>query len=500
MIINDRSVKGIFQYSDDITFEKGDFVVLDNSLYIVKSDTVGKSPNEYPELFEPYQRGDIATYEDFISGDYTKNDKLISSSVLNEVMSTFLSGFSESGLINNSITADKNIVFNNLLNTSSTVISSKNNSKDPLDIVLETQNLNNAIFEVDYEVAKNIFPKTSQEGSGVVLFLRQFTYIDRKGIVSSTQGGYIRIQELTKISTIGAEIAYRYVISNGQDYNVGASTQWKMACTNSEFLKNLSLVKNYYLSELNKYLNLETVMANNFKFKSVNLSATNKNAVEISYGIGKPQIPLNRYSTEPFLMTILTKKSVGGGSFRTYSTTLDLATIVNSAEKIQTYVIENDISLQVTHNSDNQSIIFATSINSIIYGMYYQQRVSGLDSSIIKNAPTYNGVSSEAITVSSSSDGFPAVKSFLDEECIFEVTVSINTNPIKSIKAIVNSREVCNQADGRYDWMLNIGGYDIKLVVYPENDNSKLSFNTSISGDNAPNCWISKLKYLGTNE
>lgn len=500
MIINNRSVKGIFQYSDDITFEKGDFVVLNNNLYTVKSDAVGKNPEEYPELFEPYQRGDIATYEDFIKGDYSENDKLISSSVLNEVMSTFLSGFSESGLINNSITADGNIILNNLLNTSSTVISSESSSKNPLDVVLETQNLNNAIFEVDYEVAKSIFPKTSQEGDSVVLFLRQFTYIDRKGIISSIQGGYVRIQELTKISTIGAEIAYRYVVSNGQDYNVSASTQWKTACTNSEFLKNLSLVKNYYTSELNRYLNLETVMANNFKFKAVNLSATTKNAVEISYGIGKPQIPLNRYSTDPFLMTILTKKTVGGGSFRVYSTTLDLATIVNSAEKIQTCVIENDISLQVTHNPDNQSIVFTTSINSVIYGMYYQQRVSGLDTSIIKNVPTYSGISSELITVSSSSDGFPAVKSFLDEECIFEVTVSIDTSPIKSIKAIVNSRDVCNSIDNKYDWMLRIGGYDIKLEAYPGNNNSELSFTTSIAGTDSPNCWISKLKYLGTNE
>ena len=500
MIINNRSINGIFQYSDDATFEKGDFVVLGNNLYTVKSDTAGKSPDSHPELFEPYQRGDIATYEDFMKGDYSKNDKLISSSVLNEIMSTFLSGFSESGLINNSITSDGSIIFNNLLNTSSTVVSSNSSSKSPLDIVLETQNLNNAIFEVDYEVAKTIFPKTSQEGNGVVLFLRQFTYIDRKGIVSSVQGGYIRIQELTKISTVGAEIAYRYVISNGQSYSATASTQWKMACTNSEFLKNLSLVKNYYLSELNKYLNLETVMANSFKFKTINLPTTTKNAIEMSYGIGKPQIPLNRYSTEPFLMTILTKKTAGGGSFRVYSTTLDLATIVNSAEKVQTYVIENDISLQVTHNQDNQSIIFTTSINSVIYGMYYQQRVSGLDTSIIKNAPTYSGISSESITVSSSSDGFPAVKSFLDEECIFEVTVSINTSPVKLIKAIVNSREVCSQSGGKLDWILNLGGYDIKLTVYSEDDCSKLSFNTSISGSGAPNCWISKLKYLGTNE
>ena len=65
MKINDRSIRGIFIYSDDAVFEKGDFVLDGSYLYVCQADTsVGEKPSEATNKFSLYVGGEFATEED----------------------------------------------------------------------------------------------------------------------------------------------------------------------------------------------------------------------------------------------------------------------------------------------------------------------------------------------------------------------------------------------------------------------------------------------------
>ena len=54
MIINKTNVRGIFLYSPDVTFEKGDFVVLDDLIYVCNSESTGISPSSSTPNFSLY--------------------------------------------------------------------------------------------------------------------------------------------------------------------------------------------------------------------------------------------------------------------------------------------------------------------------------------------------------------------------------------------------------------------------------------------------------------
>ena len=159
MIINGTSVRGIYLYDPEIQYERGDFVVEGEKIYICKaapSDS-GFIPSENPN------------YEEGLS-----DDKLVSAVSLSRILSSYMSGFDEKGIINNSVTDDGKIWIGSYFqNNKAEELATNPEYTSPLEQIMCTPSLNNAIFNVSRNV---VGAEINYLTSGNPVILRQYTY------------------------------------------------------------------------------------------------------------------------------------------------------------------------------------------------------------------------------------------------------------------------------------------------------------------------------------
>lgn len=108
MKINGNSVIGIWKYSDIATYERGDFVVTGESIYMVRADSVsGINPSEdVSGKFEIYPGNLITTkseYDSIIQNPDLAEDKYVSSAALEQILKSTYFGLDNQGVINSSI-------------------------------------------------------------------------------------------------------------------------------------------------------------------------------------------------------------------------------------------------------------------------------------------------------------------------------------------------------------------------------------------------------------
>lgn len=114
MILNNTHVQGMFLYSEETEYEKGDFVVYGNTIYICTAknptnktnNTVsGVIPEESSDNYSPYlgdKLNNIEEYFNYINHseeEQGKEDKLITAHLLSQILSTYMIGFDEKGII-----------------------------------------------------------------------------------------------------------------------------------------------------------------------------------------------------------------------------------------------------------------------------------------------------------------------------------------------------------------------------------------------------------------
>lgn len=374
MEINNKSVRGIYLYSKDVKFEAGDFVVSGTSMYICIADAMGKSVSD-TNYYKIYLGENIATdldFEKFAAG--TVEDKFMSAFYLGKILNSYMSGFSEKGIVNSYIGADEKIYLKDYFgNESDTTITTS--YKYPLDNLMATSSLNNAIFSVDRSVVEYIFGPTSGATSSIIL--RQITYFEKDS------GNNVRIQEL--VDTENGLIKYRY---SNEDSDYEPSSSWVSATVNQDFKSKVDEVMSYYYSKLIELEREKSYLKTNFRFKKINFEYINNiafdsgttNAVDISYGTTSSTIPYT--GTGSFIITICTKyqeNSVSSGStvWRNDSTTIDLVDV----ETELSYGIVGGKTLTIVKNKS--TFTFKTSGGSVISDIYYRQSLdSTLDESI----------------------------------------------------------------------------------------------------------------------
>lgn len=379
MIINNKSIKGIYRYNSNVEFEPGDFVLDSEVLYKVLQTTKGNLPRTSPDYFEVYVGNNCTSLEEYKKGAM-KKDCVLSAVSLDGILSSYMSGYNEQGLISNRITSDLKIISSSFASTED--VSAYTN---PLDAILCKSDLNNAIFNVDpnSEVEK-ILPRTDGE-TGIRYILRQYTYIDSDS-ASSGDSSITRIQELTKISNLAVTTLYRYVISSDGSFSISGSTTWVSNGVDPNFQKELSQVRGYYLSEIEKYRKLQLVMSNNFRFKSLDIPS-NSSRIEIPYGKLNSLVKSDKTLDEvPTTFTISTVDLQG--FLRVHDVTVDLGTLLRAKTAVSYKVgcSDSDIVLSVSFDDKNNSVIFSLSSGNskaIFQSCYYQQFVKDIDSNVI---------------------------------------------------------------------------------------------------------------------
>ena len=145
MKINDTNVRGIWSYSDSLVFEKGDFVVKGDQIYICKESGVQGIDPGNRDYFTEYPGNMVRSLEEYyqiVNDPEASDDLYISSRVLNEILQDSYFGLGDNGIIESVIESD---------GTLSGQIRKLVNSEHILDSLLLSPDFNNGIVLVSRE-------------------------------------------------------------------------------------------------------------------------------------------------------------------------------------------------------------------------------------------------------------------------------------------------------------------------------------------------------------
>lgn len=179
MILNNTHIQGIFIYQPDIEYEKGDFVVSGNSIYICtagnpntgSNTVIGIDPAEDTENYTIYLGGSIKNIEEYFSyidnPSVEQNDKFIKASLLSQILNTYMIGFDEKGIITDYIYQDS--VGKILLSDNLSKFVEGENNELVLDRILKAEDVNNAMFKISRELKdiKMLFPAFCELGFNI---------------------------------------------------------------------------------------------------------------------------------------------------------------------------------------------------------------------------------------------------------------------------------------------------------------------------------------------
>ena len=148
MIINNTNVRGIWSYSANLVFEKGDFVVDGDQIYICKaSGVMGKRPYGNRDYFTEYPGNMVKSLDEYykiVNNSAASDDLYISSRVLNEILQDSYFGLGDGGIIESVIESDGKLRGQ---------ISKIGNSEHVLDDLLTSRDFNNGVVLVSRKFA-----------------------------------------------------------------------------------------------------------------------------------------------------------------------------------------------------------------------------------------------------------------------------------------------------------------------------------------------------------
>lgn len=365
MRINDKSIKGFFLYSDDVQFEKGDFVVDGGVIYTAKVNVMGKKPSDYNELYDIYLGENIADLEGKDFANYIKgagSDKLVTAYSVGKILNSFISGFDEKGIINNEITKDQIVYLRDYFGDE-TVLARTN----PLDAVMTAPDLNNCIFKVDRHVVQDLFGTSQLQFTSSYIILRQYTYMEKE---ASPTGPalYIRVQELIDEETGLAK--WRYSTS---DDNFDSSIDWNSVNVNENILETIDEIINYYRNKAISFEKEKAAMKASFTFVEVPFSygAVQGNVLTLNCD----DFPGFRVSQNELLanypVTITVNNQIQGSSvIEAGSSTIDLGRMANIGITNETYRIVNGVNLDIQFNGSVPEFTFTTPTGCLISNIY----------------------------------------------------------------------------------------------------------------------------------
>lgn len=404
MIINNTSVRGIFLYSDDIVFEKGDFVVLNDNLYKCKSETLGISPDKSPN-YEIYLSGEVASLSDFkeyLEGNSSESgSKLVSSALLSQVLSSYMIGFDEHGKINGKVSASGSIILSDYLSNTTTVEST---SLNPLDIILEAAQINNAVFSLDPEVVRGVLGTSSVSSSiqsGAIL--RQYTY-------KKDDYTYIRVQEI--IDYESGNIAIRYSTAGSDSKFSSIGTVWRDSYITSESYTNLINLKNYYIECRNKTILQAMSLMDGFKYHSYT-----PNLVSVSGSVSTYTVTIPNPPTSNAFVTFLLMTPRGSSSFSSVdSITLDVISELSYGSNVSSSYQIFDGAGYITISGSTQTSSIQVQLNYTEVGYITLTGVYGRESATRSFSSSIRGYFSEVVSnysVDSTVVGGPSSYNFL---------------------------------------------------------------------------------------
>lgn len=418
MIINNKSVRGIYPYNESAEYEKGDFVVDGDCIFICTANYPTDTDLNTVKGQKPIENGKINTsnykaypgdlvidpeeyYEIVQQGKTGVEDKYVSSQVLNEVLRKSFFGIDEAGVITDYV------LYTSEDNTYDYSVGGKSireyldETTEVLSKIIMEPELNNGMILVSRNLPeiKNLFLEPEQSDQNIT----ENYYNNRKDIVILKQYSYIidkvkwRVQEL--IDPSYGESYYRYLKSSSlkeneeivknelMDYSLtsGYVSAWKSNFggntkaipSTKRIIDRLNTIQQAYKERLEDYQNKFNSLEKSFRFKV----AENRRTSGLS---NKYLINTIQVGGKDSLVTVVSMVSDNNGLYRSYSITVPVITTDRDARH---YCLDevNNIYLYQTVDGSNNVFVLVNSktsgldgelsggkIESIYYRNFYQ--------------------------------------------------------------------------------------------------------------------------------
>lgn len=391
MILNNTHVQGLFIYSDDIEFEKGDFVVLGNTIYTciasnptnTSNNTVsGRDPSKDPENFSPYlgdKIDNINDYFELISNINTSSkDGVLSAHLVSQILNNYLLGMNEKGIISEYIYSESED--NDILSISSGLNNFLENvNKESILDTLIKSSINNAVIKISRNLPeiKNLLPSIDNEdiifskNKLSYVILRQYTY-------STSETSYSRLQEII-------DPAYSIIMYRSGDGNLDESGKinildigdFKRSYLELNFMDNVRKLQKIFMDKINELENTKRSLVNSFRFREVQLPTGNN--PEIFFQCNDPSksnyVDISGFDKESFVITVITQ--IGNVNV---TTTIDILDSYLEIGAITSYYLKDSSYLIVKPGSkaDNKTNTVSVSVNSgKIVNIYYREKYKG---------------------------------------------------------------------------------------------------------------------------
>lgn len=389
MILNNTHIQGLYLYSNETEYEKGDFVVYGNTIYIctaknptnTTNNTVsGVIPEESSDNFSPYlgdKLNSIEEYFNYINSTddnvKEKGDKLVTAHLLSQILSTYMIGFDEKGVVSEYVylNSDESLSISSEL---SDFLSGKGiDSKNVLNMILNTPEINNAVFKVSRNLpeikeitlndAATIYPEDS-----TYVVLRQYTYTN-----SPSSDSVYRLQEL--IDPMGSVVRYRYGKGNDSEGELtfDSVTSWLPSSIDKDWMENIKKLEKLYLDKIKKLENIEKSLVNNFRFKEYPIpETTNKVEFQCTDNTKDNYLPVSGFNKESFILTVITQENNVNTTI-----SIDLLDAYMKHDQISSYYLTDSSALIVVPgktigNQGEKVTIYVTSGN--IVNIFYRDK------------------------------------------------------------------------------------------------------------------------------
>lgn len=385
MKINNSSIRGIFKYSDDVSFEKDDFVVDGNCIYICTADEViGERPSLDTEhqYYSEYPGNKIVSaseYYDYVQSedrDLQIEDKYVSAHSLCEILENMYFGFGDNGILSDHILYNPNTGIEYSIRNVREVLDYS--TPNVLDTVLKTPDLNNGFIRVSRNLPEinNLLLYNATEDSDVVV-LKQYTYLDSNGITP------YRVQEL--LDPEKNRLYFRFakglsLESGGFDFSDSVASKWKsLYGDDADVLEMLDTVEEYWRNKVrDEYEDKINRIRGRFCYRSVDVSESNYLGTSNVYlypGETRDIKAVEDFTSGPCVLDILIKVPIDSGISRNYSITIDAKDTVDLGQ--ETYHLDDNIVLNTSYTISGNLQCIQLSVSAagaVIKDIYYRDK------------------------------------------------------------------------------------------------------------------------------
>lgn len=389
MILNgNNSVRGIFKYSDDIEFEKDDFVVDGNCIYICKADSVkGEKPSLDTEhlYYSEYPGDKIASAAEYYSylmateRDEQAEDKYISAQTLCEILENMYFGFGDNGTVYDHILYNPNTGIEYSIRGVREVLDYS--TPNVLDMVLRNNSLSNGLIRISRNLPeiRDLVMDGSISESDVVI-LKQYTYLDSNDFIP------YRVQEL--MDPEKNRLYFRFskgeaLDEGGVDFTDAIVSQWKnLYSGNEDAIEKLNAIEDYYNQRVQEEEAKVARMSGKYCYRDVEPTEYNRlgeNIVYLRPGETRDIKSRESFSTSPCLLNILIKTQGSNGIFRNYSLVIDAKDACDSPPtNSESYLVGDGITLISTFDGSSSIQTLTLNVSSgVIKNVYYRDYTLG---------------------------------------------------------------------------------------------------------------------------